>query len=109
MVYCPRCGTKNEEDAKYCTKCGAAISPIKDKEKRGDTCFGKPEKRMEEECFGIPYGGAIAGIIFGTFIILLGFAIAFGLHIWRWIGPLIVIAIGVLVIVVVISGFRRRR
>lgn len=25
MVYCTKCGTKNDEDAKHCSKCGASL------------------------------------------------------------------------------------
>ena len=25
MVHCPKCWTNNEENAKYCVKCGAAL------------------------------------------------------------------------------------
>lgn len=62
MVYCSKCGTQNEEEAKFCVKCGAELYPEKPREKREEfTCFGPREKRVEEECFGIPYGGAIVG------------------------------------------------
>ena len=109
MVYCPKCGTKNEEDAKFCVKCGAELYPEKREEKREeDTCFGPREKRVEEECFGIPHGGAIAGILVGAFIILLGLAIAFGLDVGRWIGPFILVAVGLLIIIGAIIGLRRR-
>ncbi len=108
MVYCHRCGKKNEEDAKHCINCGAPIYSMKRRMKREDSCFGQPEKRVEEECFGIPYGGAIAGIIFGVFIILIGLSIALGLHIGRWIVAFIVFVIGLLIIVAVIFGRYRR-
>jgi len=28
MVYCAKCGTKNEEDAEFCKKCGASLTGI---------------------------------------------------------------------------------
>jgi len=109
MVYCPKCGTNNEEDAKFCVKCGAALYPEKPKERREEfTCFGPREKRVEEECFGIPYGGAIVGIIFGAIIILIGLAIASGQDIGKWLGPFILIIVGLLIIIGAIYGFRRR-
>lgn len=27
MVYCPRCGWKNEDDARFCVKCGSSLAP----------------------------------------------------------------------------------
>ena len=30
------------------------------------------EKRIEDECFGLPYGGAIAGLLIGTIIVVIG-------------------------------------
>ena len=107
MVYCPECGTKNEEDAKHCTNCGADLYYMKKRRKREEPCLGRKES-PDEECFGIPYVGAIIGIIFGILIILIGLAIAIGLAIWRWIGPLIVILIGLFIIIAVILGYRRR-
>jgi uncharacterized membrane protein YvbJ len=29
MVYCPKCGKKNEEDAEYCSKCGTNLISTK--------------------------------------------------------------------------------
>lgn len=107
MVYCPKCGTNNAEDARICVKCGAALYP----EKKKEECifFGPPRERAEEECFGIPYGGAIVGIIFGAIIIFLGLAMALGVDIGRWIGIFILIIVGLLIIVGAIYGLRRRR
>ena len=107
MVTCSKCGTKNEEGARFCVNCGAALFPERERERRGDTCFGRPERRIEEECFGLPYGGAIVGVIFGIFIIILGLSVAFGVDIGRWIGPLILITIGSLIIVGIVYGLRR--
>lgn len=108
MLTCARCGARNEEDAKFCVSCGASLYSVERGEKCGDNCFGQPERRIEEECFGLPYGGAIAGIVFGVFIILLGLAIAFGVDIGRWIGPFILITIGVLIIAGVIYRTRSK-
>jgi len=85
LVYCTKCGTKNKEDAKYCSKCGAnlEVSPEKRLEKRAEEWgeeFGRRAeewgeqfgKRAEEECFGLPHGGAIFGLFIGVIIILAG-------------------------------------
>lgn len=85
LVYCTKCGTKNKEDAKHCSKCGAnlEVSPEKRLEKRAEEWgeeFGRRAeewgeqfgKRVEEECFGLPHGGAIFGLFIGIIIILAG-------------------------------------
>lgn len=46
MVYCSRCGTRNDDDAKFCKKCGATLGgPFPP--------FERPrEDKCEEECSG---------------------------------------------------------
>ncbi len=111
MVYCTKCGTKNEDDAEVCAKCSASlgISRPKRRKRSDDECFGPREGRpMERECFGLPYGGAIVGIIFGLIIVFIGLAIFTGLRIWDYLGPLIIVIIGVLIIAGALYGMRRR-
>ena len=108
MVYCPKCGTKNEEDVKFCVNCGAALYAEEKRERRRTTCFGA-ERRREDECFGLPHGGAIAGVIFGAFIILIGIALVLEQDIWRLIWPFMLIIIGVLIVAGVLYGLSRRR
>lgn len=46
MVYCSRCGTKNDDDAKFCKKCGAMMGgPPRFHDKEW-------EDRCDEECSG---------------------------------------------------------
>ncbi|MEM2876184.1 MAG: zinc ribbon domain-containing protein [Candidatus Bathyarchaeia archaeon] len=108
MVYCPKCGTNNKDDAKFCIQCGAALYAVERRERRGEeTCFGAREEQFEKECFGLPHGGAIVGVIFGVFIILLGLTIALGIDVGRWIGPFILIVIGILIVSGAIYGLIR--
>ena len=115
MVTCTRCGRRNEDDARFCVNCGGSFYAVqrgekseeKHEEKREDTCFSRPGKRMENECFGLPHGGTIIGLFFGAVIILIGLGSLFS---WRLdIGALIMIAIGILVIAGAIYGLSRRR
>jgi hypothetical protein len=120
MVYCTKCGTKNPDDAETCSQCGASLRSVGEprRGRRGeDECFGtqrraEPYKRVENECFGIPGGGIIIGIIIGVVIILIGFSMLLEAiypempPIPWW--PFIVIAIGLLLIVGAIYGMRRR-
>ena len=55
MVYCNECGTKNDDDAGYCTKCGNYIAKSSSFEKNIENAaeeFGRKAeqfgKRMEE-------------------------------------------------------------
>ncbi len=108
MVYCTKCGAKNEDDAKVCTNCGASlqISGPERRYREKDECFGS--RRKEDECFGLPHGGAIAGIIFGIIIIMVGVATFLGESIWRLIWPSLIIIFGLLIILGAFYGMRRR-
>ncbi len=106
MVVCPKCGTKNEEDAKYCGHCGANLET-------GAYPSRRYKRKQEEECFGIPRGGTIVGLAIGVIIILWGF-------IWLLeqvfpeqmphveIGPFAAIIFGVLILVGALYGLSRR-
>ena len=109
MVYCPKCGTQNEDDAKFCKKCGADLYKGETVEKRAEAHEGPSRRHMDEECFGLPYGGAIAGVIVGLFIILIGLGMVFGLNVWNWLWPTVIIIIGVLIVAGAIYGRRRYR
>jgi hypothetical protein len=66
LVYCPKCGTKNEDTATFCIKCGASLQTGTYTSRRYE------RRRAEEECFGLPHGGAIAGVVIGLIILLWG-------------------------------------
>jgi uncharacterized membrane protein YvbJ len=105
MTYCPKCGEKNEDDARYCNSCGAPLTATqRDYE-------NEHEDRCEEECAGGPRS---APIIWGLIVVLIGLWIVFkfglkniqGLPAWVyefevwWIIPVI---IG---IAIIIAGIR---
>ena len=107
MVYCSKCGAENEEDAINCANCGEPLktpSPVKKDweeqfEERVENFGGRAEKfgrRMEDECFGLPGGGSIVGIIIGIAIILIGARELFGWNID--LGPYAIIVVGILII-----------
>jgi F0F1-type ATP synthase assembly protein I len=121
MVYCTKCGTKNEDGAKYCVKCGANLEVSREKglerrvEEWGEEFGRRAEewgeqfgRRAEEECFGLPHGGAIVGLIIGSIIVLVGLSWLIGAYLWRYIWPLIVIAFGLLIVAGILYGLRRR-
>ncbi len=96
MVYCPKCGTQNDDAAEFCVKCGASLQTGTVSSRR------RERRRAEQECFGLPHGGAIAGILFGAIILIWGGTmllqeagiVPHGTDFWY----IIVIAIGVLIV-----------
>lgn len=120
MVFCSNCGTKNEDSATYCVKCGKKLSLTTEKslEKRiekGAEEFGKRAeawgeqfgKSAEQECFGLPHGGTIFGLIIGLIIILVGVSSLAGLNIEFW--PLIFIIFGILIAGGAIYSLNKKR
>jgi len=106
MVYCTKCGTKNEDTALVCVNCGASLET-------GTYVSRKYErKRAEDECFGLPHGGIIAGIIIGVIILLWGtfeFAKQVGwiteeLPVW----PVIIVIFGLLIVLGALYRLSRR-
>ncbi len=102
MTYCTKCGFKNKDEAEYCIKCGAPLKTV-DQEGR------RVRRRQENECFGLPHGGAIAGLIIGILIILWGLSqvtMIFPEDFQFW--WLIIIIFGVLIIAGSLYRFSRR-
>jgi uncharacterized membrane protein YvbJ len=108
MVYCHECGTKNGEDAEYCSKCG---SSLKDRDDRDERYRRRNDHRYRHrnECFGLPNGGMIVGILFGILLILFGVSAYYGIDLWRYIWPIIIVIVGILIIAGAISNYARRR
>jgi len=100
MVYCTKCGTKNEEDAVVCVKCGASLV--------ARPPWAPVRKRAEEECFGIPHGGAIVGLVFGIIIILVGLSMLPGIEIGKYIGAVLVIVFGIFILAGALYRYSRR-
>ena len=110
MVYCSKCGTKNDDTARNCTNCGAPLYTV------GGTYPGSERehyRRVENECFGLPNGGMIAGLVFGIIVLFIGlglflqaggYIVNFGNYIW----PILLIIFGLLVVLGAVYGRRRR-
>ena len=102
MVYCTKCGTKNEDDAVVCVKCNEPLvggQPLSRRERR----------RKENECFGLPHGGSIAGLVIGLIIILWGVTsvldIDFGSYLWA----VVIVIFGTLMVAGALYSMSRRR
>lgn len=65
-------------------------------------------RRHEKECFGLPYGGAIVGILFGIMIVIFGISWLLDIDIWANIGPIMAIMFGILIVAGAIYGLTRR-
>jgi len=117
MVYCTKCGTKNEKGASHCTKCGANLEVSREERfERGVEEWGKQfGKRAEEECFGLPHGGIIVGAIIGIIIIIVGLSFVPGLippdvreateeYFWA----IIIIVFGILIVAGALYKYSRR-
>jgi len=105
MVYCQSCGQQNLDNAETCTRCGADLYPSRLK--------GKMERRSKEtdECFGLPNGGAIGGLILGALILIYGVSWWLGYDLslfWSTtLGPFLVIVLGLLIVAGAIYGLSR--
>ena len=121
VVYCTKCGTKNEESAETCVKCGADLYGLRGKnwEKRleeGAEEFGRRAevwaesygRRAEDDCFGLPHGGSIFGIIIGIIIIIGAVLILAGINLEIW-WPLIIVLFGALILIGAIYNLTRKR
>lgn len=109
MVYCVKCGAKNPDDAKVCAKCGAPLYSVESEQPRRveGECF-----EVEEECFGIPRGGAVVGLAIGIIIVLAGLSLLLQ-TIYPEMPPIpwwafIIIMFGVLIIIGAIYGLTRK-
>jgi len=106
MVYCSKCGTKNEDMALVCVNCGASLETGTHVSRRYE------RRRMEQECFGLPHGGTIVGLAIGVIIVFWGFimfaqqtgVISQGVDVW----PIAVIIFGILMVIGAIYGLSRR-
>ncbi len=68
MSYCTKCGTKNEDDAEFCKKCGDSLSGLKKGYDKDDKC--------EEEC-AVGKRSPLAPFFWGIVVILVGLWIFF--------------------------------
>ncbi len=109
MVYCSKCGTQNPDDAKVCSHCGAPLYTVGQNYPGSDR---EHYKRVEGECFGLPNGGMIAGLVFGIIIILVGLGLflqssGYIENFWSVFWPIIIVIFGVLILAGAIYGRRR--
>jgi hypothetical protein len=110
VVYCSKCGTQNPDDAKICSNCGAPLYTVGQRYQGSER---EHYKRVERECFGLPNGGMIAGIIFGIIVVIAGLGLFLqqsGIigDFWNILWPIIIVIFGILILLGAIYGQRRR-
>jgi uncharacterized membrane protein YvbJ len=101
LVYCSKCGTQNEDNAIDCVNCKAPLHST-----RPERSYRSRDKRKEDECFGLPGGGAILGLFIGAIIIIVGLQQVLRININ--FGPFAIIIFGLLVVAGAIYGLTRR-
>jgi len=101
MVYCTKCGIKNEDDVKFCTSCKESLN--------AHQTVTREQQQKENECFGLPHGGSIGGLVIGFIIILWGLSsvldIDFGSYLWT----IVIIIFGTLMVAGALYSMNRRR
>ncbi|HDQ05207.1 MAG TPA: zinc ribbon domain-containing protein [Candidatus Bathyarchaeota archaeon] len=90
MVYCTKCGTKNEDDSEVCVNCKEPLvsHPSTRRERR----------RKGRGFFGLPHGRSIVGLVIGLMIILWGVSSLLGIEFGRYLWPLIMVIFGTLMV-----------
>jgi len=100
MVYCTKCGTKNEDSAVTCVNCKVALSSYQ--------TIRRERRRKENECFGLPNGGSIAGLVIGLIIILWGVTSILDVSLGDYLWALIIVIFGTLMVTGALYSMRRK-
>ena len=101
MVYCTKCGTKNEDDALTCVNCKELLA-------NNYKTVRRERRRKENECFGLPNGGSIAGLVIGLIIILWGVASVLDIPLGNYLWAIILVIFGTLMVVGAIYSMNRK-
>jgi len=72
MVYCQKCGTKNDEDAEFCKKCSTSLKTT------GKISKKEQDDKCDEECV-VGKQSPYAKFFWGAVVILVGLWIIFSL------------------------------
>jgi uncharacterized membrane protein YvbJ len=101
MVYCTKCGTKNEDDAVLCVNCN---EPLK-----GSQTFRRERRRKENECFGLPHGGSIVALIIGLIIIVWGVSSILDIPFSSYLWAVLIVIFGTLMVAGALYSMGRKR
>ena len=101
MVYCIKCGTKNEKDAVTCVNCKEPLS--------SNQTVRRERRRKENECFGLPNGGSIVGLVIGLIIILWGVTSVLDIPLGSYLWAIIIVIFGTLMVAGALYSMSRKR
>ena len=101
MAYCTKCGTKNADDAEFCTNCKEPLN--------AHQTVKHERQQKENECFGLPHGGSIAGLIIGFVIILWGLSSVLDINFGSYLWTIVIIIFGTLMVAGALYSMNRRR
>jgi uncharacterized membrane protein YvbJ len=101
MVYCTKCGTKNDEDAVICANCKEPLM--------SSQTVRHQRQRKENECFGLPHGGSIAGLVIGLIIILWGVTTVLDINFGNYLWAIVVVIFGTLMVAGALYSMNRKR
>ncbi len=106
MVYCTKCGTNNAEGTTICVNCGA---PLDGTSTEGKSHWGR--RQLAREYYGFHRSGALATLIIGIVIVLIGFSFllneTFNIRIPWW--EILLIIFGVWLLSRAVMRMRQRR
>jgi hypothetical protein len=101
MVYCTKCGAKNDDDAVVCVNCKEPLV--------GHQTVRRERRRKESECFGLPHGGSIGGLVLGLIIVLWGITAVLDIDFGNYFWAFIVIIFGTLMVAGALYTISRKR
>ena len=101
MVYCTKCGAKNEDNAELCSNCAEPLKTLRS--------VRRVRRRKEDECFGLPNGGSIFGAILGLIIILWGLSSVLDIDFGNFLWPILIVVVGILIVAGSLYSMNRRR
>ncbi|MCW4047769.1 MAG: zinc-ribbon domain-containing protein [Candidatus Bathyarchaeota archaeon] len=100
MVYCTKCGTRNEDDATVCINCGALLHGAGVEERRYRRYW-----RYEGDYYRYRRrGGAMGALVLGVIILIIGFAlllsITYGVTLdWNFLWAIVLLLAGIWLLV----------
>ena len=82
-MFCPKCGTQNPEDGKFCRKCGTDLVGVSEALLGGSSNYaGSKKKKKKKPSWDSAFGSISIGVAFLFIAGILGYTGAAGGHVW---------------------------